>query len=231
MSLLEVKNLNKSYGQQQVLKDFSLTLEKGKVLGLLGPNGSGKTTFIKSVLQFLKIKSGQIHLEGEWMSESLLKDIAYLPDHDFIPGDMSFEMMIQHYKVFFDDFDDLKARTLGTELGIDFNKKFKKLSKGTREKVQLVLTVSRNAKLYIFDEPIAGVDPAARELIIRTIINNYNKSSSVILCTHLIADVEPILDEFIFLKEGSVYKSGTVDEVREEQGKTLEDLFKEVFAC
>lgn len=231
MSLLEIKALNKSFGQTHVLKNLSFKVEEGKIIGLLGPNGSGKTTLIKSILQFLKTQSGNILFEGHFLNETHLKDISYLPDHDFLPDDMNFQKILEYYQMFFEDFDVEKAKTLAQNLNIDFEQKIKKMSKGTREKIQLILVVSRQAKLYILDEPIAGVDPAARELIIKTIIGNYNPSSSVLISTHLIADVESILDEFIFLKEGQIYQQGNVDEVREQQGKSLEDLFKEVFVC
>lgn len=231
MSLLEIKALNKSFGQTHVLKNLSFKVEEGKIIGLLGPNGSGKTTLIKSILQFLKTQSGNILFEGHFLNETHLKDISYLPDHDFLPDDMNFQKILEYYQMFFEDFDVEKAKTLAQNLNIDFEQKIKKMSKGTREKIQLILVVSRQAKLYILDEPIAGVDPAARELIIKTIIGNYNPSSSVLISTHLIADVESILDEFIFLKEGQIHQQGNVDEVREQQGKSLEDLFKEVFVC
>lgn len=231
MALLEIKNLKKSYGQNTVLNDFNFSLEEGKIVGLLGPNGSGKTTLIKSILQLLAYNQGRIYLNGELISEKSMKDIAYLPDHDFLPDDFTTEEAIKHYKTFFADFDEVRARKIAQELNIELGKKFKKLSKGTREKVQLLLTISRNAKLYIFDEPIAGVDPAAREFILKMILQNYNKASSVIISTHLIADVENILDHFVFLKDGKVEREGTVDSVRETYEKTLEDLFKEVFQC
>lgn len=231
MKILEVKDLKKSYGKFNALNGIDLSLENSKIVGLLGPNGSGKTTFIKIMNGLLQPTSGEAIIDGKIIGVDTKKIVSYLPDKDFLPNDMTSSGMIKYFKDFYSDFDEEKANMMLKSLNIDKNKRIGKLSKGTREKVCLILTMSRNAKVYLLDEPIAGVDPAARDYILNTIITNYNKDGLVIISTHLIADVEPVLDEAIFLKEGNIILHKNVDEIREETNKSLDVYFREVFAC
>ncbi|MDO4833511.1 MAG: ABC transporter ATP-binding protein [Bacillota bacterium] len=229
--IFECRELSKSYSGTQALSDVSLSIESGRIVGLLGPNGSGKTTLIKLANGLLVPNSGEILIEGDRPGISTKTKVAYLPDRDFLPDYMSVAQLMEFYNDFFDDFDTGKTIEMLKNLDIDINSKIKKLSKGTKEKVQLILTMGRNAKVYLLDEPIAGVDPAARDYIIRTIISNYNPEGLVLISTHLIADVEPALDEIIFLKDGRVVLHEEADKVREEKGMSIDGLFREVYRC
>ena len=231
MYLLECKKLTKHYSGHRALENVDLQLGSGRIVGLLGPNGSGKTTMIKLAEGLLQPSSGEILIDGEKPGAATKAKIAYLPDREFLPDYMTIEQLLKFYGDFFADFDALRAEDMLKSLGINKNQKMKKLSKGTKEKVQLILTMSRDAKVYILDEPIAGVDPAARDYILKTIISNYCPDSLVIICTHLIADIESVLDEVVFLKNGSVVLHRNADELREEKGKNIDRLFREVFAC
>lgn len=231
MYALECKQLLKHYSGNRAVDRIDLQLEPGRITGLLGPNGSGKTTLIKLATGLLQPTAGEILIEGEKPGISTKAQVAYLPDREFLPDYMTVTQLLQFYADFYKDFDRAKADAMLQSLGIANNMKYKKMSKGTKEKVQLILTMSRNAKVYLLDEPIAGVDPAARDYILKTIINNYNPDSLVIICTHLIADIESVLDEVVFIKEGKIVLHKNADEVREETGKSVDGLFREVFKC
>ncbi len=231
MYLLECKDLSKSYGSKRALEKVNLQLKSGRILGLLGPNGSGKTTLIKLAEGLLQPSEGQVLINGHIPAEDTKGKVAYLPDREFLPDYMTVEQLLKFYADFFNDFDTERAELMLKNLGINKSHRMKKLSKGTKEKVQLILTMSRDAKIYILDEPIAGVDPAARDYILKTIISNYSPDSLVIICTHLIADIESVLDEVVFLKEGRVVLHKEADVLREETGKSIDGLFREVFKC
>lgn len=231
MSILQCKNLSKRYGAAEALKGIDLELEAGRIVGLLGPNGSGKTTFIKLANGLLKPSEGEILIDGNSPGKETKAEVAYLPDRDFLPDYMSVSQLIKYYSDFFDDMNMAKAEEMLRSLDLDKDMKLKKMSKGTREKVQLILTMSRDAKVYFLDEPIAGVDPAARDYILRTIITNYNPDALVVISTHLIADVENVLDEVVFIKEGKIVLHKEADAIREEEAKSIDGLFREVFKC
>ncbi|MFC3931777.1 ABC transporter ATP-binding protein [Streptococcus dentapri] len=227
--LLQVHHVSKSYGKMQALNDVSLTIPSGKIIGLLGPNGSGKTTLIKLINGLLKQTSGEIVINSFHPSLATKKIISYLPDTSYLDENLTIQNTLNFFQDFYEDFDRQKAEQLLSDLNLNTKEKLKNLSKGNKEKVQLVLVMSRQAKLYILDEPIGGVDPAAREYILRTIINNYSDEASVIISTHLIADIEPVLDDVIFIKEGSIILEGNADDIRSEHGKSLDALFKDLF--
>ena len=229
--IFECKDLVKAYGKTTALKGISLQLESGRIVGLLGPNGSGKTTLIKLANRLLQPTSGELRIAGEKPGVKTKAAIAYLPDKDFLPDWMKTDALVHFYKDVFSDFDAQRAKDMLMSLNIPANQILKKMSKGTREKVQLILTMSRRAQVYLLDEPIAGVDPAARDYILRTIINNYEESALVLISTHLIADVESVLDEAVFLKEGEIVLHRSTDEIREEIGKSVDEYFREVFRC
>ena len=231
MSILQCKNLSKKYGAAEALKGIDLELEAGRIIGLLGPNGSGKTTFIKLANGLLKPTEGEILIDGNKPGRHTKAMVAYLPDRDFLPDYMSVSQLIRYYSDFFDDMNTDKAEEMLRSLDLDKNMKLKKMSKGTKEKVQLILTMSRDAKVYFLDEPIAGVDPAARDYILRTIITNYNPDALVVISTHLIADIENVLDEVVFIKEGNIVLHKDADTIREEEAKSIDGLFREVFRC
>lgn len=230
-TILECKALRKRYGAKEALCDIDLTLESGHIVGLLGPNGSGKTTLMKLACGLIKPTSGQILIEGEQPGPTSKSKVAYLPDTSYLNDNMRVRDVVEMYADFYADFDREAAFALIRDLKVDEGARLSTLSKGTREKVQLVLVMSRRAKLYLLDEPIGGVDPAAREYIINTIIGNYHPESTVLISTHLIYDVEPVLDHALFLKDGRIVMEGGVDELREQSGKSLDALFREVFRC
>ncbi len=232
MPLLECRNLCKSYVSGiPVLNNFNLTLNKGHIVGLLGPNGSGKTTLIKLINGLLTPTSGAVFINGLKPGVESKSVISYLPERTYLEAQSDVKSLIEFFTDFYSDFKPERALMMLQNLNIPVNAKLKTLSKGTKEKVQLILVMSRDASLYILDEPIAGVDPAARDYIIRTIINNYNPEATLLICTHLIQDIENILDEVVFLKYGSVILHSTVDEIRSKHGKTVDMYFREVFAC
>lgn len=231
MYVLECKNLSKHYSGKRALENVDLQLASSRIVGLLGPNGSGKTTMIKLAEGLLQPSAGEILIDGETPGPSSKSKIAYLPDRECLPDYMTVEQLLKFYEDFFKDFDRKRAETMLRNLDILKSSRLKKMSKGTKEKVQLILTMSRDAKIYILDEPIAGVDPAARDYILKTIISNYSPDSLVVICTHLIADIESVLDEVVFLKEGRVVLHRNADELREENGKNIDKLFREVFKC
>lgn len=231
MAILECKGLSKRYGKVAALENVDLSIEPGRVVGLLGPNGSGKTTLIKLINGLLTPTAGEVFIEGQKPGPLTKAAVAYLPDRDYLADWMSVEQQLAFFADFYKDFDRDKAMEMLLRLDIDPTQKFKALSKGTREKVQLILVMSRKAQLYLLDEPIGGVDPATRDFIMDTIIRNYNPEAAVIISTHLIADVEPVLDDVIFLKKGSVFLHEAADSIRETYGKSVDQYFREVFKC
>jgi len=229
--ILECKGLVKNYGPKKVLKGIDLAFSKGKIVGLLGPNGSGKTTFIKIATGLLKENSGEIFIDDKKIGVETKAVVSYLPERTYLEKSMRVIDAILFFKAFYADFDDKKALDMLYKLDINVSDKLKTMSKGTKEKVQLILVMSRKAKIYFLDEPIAGVDPAARDYIINTIINNYNENSTIVISTHLINDIEKVLDEVVFIKNGEIVLNRNVDELREECGKSIDSLFREVFKC
>ena len=227
--LLVCKNLTKKYGNVTALNSVNITLESGKIVGLLGPNGSGKTTLIKILNGLLTPTEGRVLIDGELPGVETKKIVAYLPDNVYLNSWMTVKQIVDYFKDFYADFREELAYQMLERLDIALGKKLKSLSKGNKEKVCLILTMSRNAKLYVLDEPIAGVDPAARDYVISTIINNYNPDATVLISTHLIADIEQVLDEVVFIQNGQVLLQKTVDAIREENGKSVDALFREVF--
>ncbi len=231
MAVLECMHLTKKYGGLTALDQIDLSLEPGRIVGLVGPNGSGKTTLIKLAQHLLTPTEGEILLGGIAPGARTKRFVSYLPDRDFLPLWMNVKSLLSFYEDFYEDFDAGRAAQMLQALEIDQNMTFKKLSKGTREKVQLIMTMSRNAGLYLLDEPIAGVDPAARDYILRTIIGNYSENALVLISTHLIADVEPILDEVVFLKQGHIELHENTDALRERTGMSVDNYFREVYRC
>ena len=231
MSLLECKGLNKNFGGKFALHDVNLQIEPGRIVGLLGPNGSGKTTLIKLVNGLLVPNSGEVLIEGRKPSPETKALVSYLPERIALDESMTAQQAVQFYADFYDDFRRESAEEMIANLGLDAAQRIKTMSKGTKEKLQLILVMSRKARLYLLDEPIGGVDPATRDYILRTIITNYSEDASVIISTHLIADVEQVLDEVIFLREGCVELHDTVDHIRSDLGKSVDALFREVFRC
>lgn len=229
--ILECKNLVKSYGSKEALKGIDLTINKGRIVGLLGPNGSGKSTLIKLANGLLTETSGEILIAGKKPGVETKKIVSYLPERTYFNDWMKVSEIIKFFQDFYEDFNPEKAYDMLKRLNIDPKDKLKTMSKGTKEKVQLILVMSREADLYLLDEPIAGVDPAAREYILNTIINNYNENATVVISTHLISDIEQILDDVIFISYGTVALCKSVDEIREGEGKTVDALFREVFKC
>lgn len=230
--LVEVSNLTKVYDKRKTaLNGLNLTLKRGRIVGLLGPNGSGKTTLIKILNGLLVPTEGEVLINGNKPGAQTKARVSYLPERTYFSNSMKVSELLTYFKDFYEDFRVERAKEMLGSLNIDENARIKTLSKGTREKVQLILVMSRDADLYILDEPIAGVDPAARDYIIRTIITNYNENATVLLSTHLISDIENILDEVIFIKEGSLILQATVEEIRESEGKSVDSYFREVFAC
>ena len=215
-----------------VLKDLNIEFPAGKIVGLLGPNGCGKSTLIKLACGLLSADSGKIYICGKERSEESNSLISYLPERTYFSSWMKVNELLSYFSDFYSDFDEALARKMLADLGIDPDAKLRALSKCTKEKVQLVMVMARRAKIYFLDEPIAGVDPAARDYILQTIIGNYNPEATVVITTHLLYDIEPILDNFFFMGyNGEIKLSGVADEVREEYGKSLDEIFKEVFKC
>mgnify|MGYP001623942494 FL=1 len=231
MALLEVNHITKSYGKNKVLDDVTFNIEKGKIVGILGPNGSGKTTLIKLINDLLKEDRGTIKIDGLNKGVETKKIVSYLPDKNYLNQNMTVLELLNYFKDFYEDFRINKAKELINKLHLDLNQELKTMSKGTKEKVQLILVMSRKAKLYILDEPIGGIDPAARDYIIDTILTNFNDDASLLISTHLISDLEKVLDEVIFLKNGKVVRTGSTDNIRKETNKSINDLFREEFKC
>ncbi|MBW6408712.1 ABC transporter ATP-binding protein [Clostridium weizhouense] len=229
--ILECKNLVKHYGGKEALKGIDLKINRGRIVGLLGPNGSGKSTLIKLANSLLTPTSGEILIAGNKPGVETKKIVSYLPERTYLNDWMKVSDIIDFFRDFYDDFNSEKAYDMLQKLNINPKDKLKTMSKGTKEKVQLILVMSREAELYFLDEPIAGVDPAARDYILNTIINNYNENATVIISTHLISDIEQVLDDVIFISYGEIFLTKSVDEIREEHGKTVDALFREVFKC
>lgn len=231
MPILECRGVSKYFGAVRALDGVSFTVEPGRIVGLLGPNGSGKTTLIKLANGLLTPTGGEILVDG-WKPGTETKAIvSYLSDKEYLPDWMTARQLIDFFGDFYDDFDAARARDMLSRLGIREDMRIKQMSKGTREKAQLIMVMSRQAKLYLLDEPIGGVDPATRDYILDTIIRNYNPEAAVVISTHLIADVEQVLDDVIFIQNGRILLQSSVDAIREEQGKSVDQYFREVFRC
>lgn len=229
--ILECQRLTKKYGNFYALSDLNLILERGQIAGLLGPNGSGKTTLIKLANGLLTPTDGHIMINGLSPCADTKKIVSYLPDRSFINEHMRVREVLSYYEDFYENFSRERASGMLDSLEIDRHSRLQSLSKGTKEKVQLILVMSRVSDLYILDEPIGGVDPAARDYILRTILTNYDGNATVLVSTHLIADIENVLDRVIFLKNGQLALNASVDEIRMQYGKSVDALFREVFKC
>ena len=229
--IVEAKNLNKNYGGFRALNDFNFTVEPGRIVGLLGPNGSGKTTFIKILSGLLTYDSGSVLIDGKAPGYESKALVSYLPERPYFNSWMRVDECLDYFEDFYEDFDRVIAEKMLSDLNVSTEAKLKTLSKGTKEKVQLILVMARRAKLYLLDEPIAGVDPAARDYILDTIISTYNKDASIIISTHLIADVEKVLDDFVFISGGHIVVGGSVQALREAKNMSIDEYFREVFKC
>ena len=231
MAVLECKNLTKQYGHVTALEDVSFSIEPGRIVGLLGPNGSGKTTLIKLANGLLTPTSGELTICNADPGKETHAIVSYLPERTSIPLWMTASQLLDFYQDFYKDFRRDAAEEMLAHLNIPAKQRIKQMSKGTREKVQLIMVMSRAAKLYLLDEPIGGVDPATRDYILSTIIGNYDPEAAVVISTHLISDVEKVLDEVIFINQGHVMLQSSVDQIREEKGMSVDELFREVFKC
>lgn len=231
MELLKCINLNKNYGSKKVLKDINFSISEGKIIGLLGKNGTGKSTLIKLINDLLVPTSGKILILGKEIGVESKNVISYLPERTYLDKSMSVKEVIDYFADFYEDFDKIKATKLLKDLDLDISEKLIKMSKGMQEKVQLVLVMSRKAKLYILDEPLGGVDPATRDYILDTILNNFDEGASVIISTHLIADIERILDEVIFIDNGKIILTGEADEIRNKENSSIDEVFRRMFKC
>jgi ABC-2 type transport system ATP-binding protein len=231
MELVECKKLCKSYDEKQVLKDVNLKIPKGKIIGLLGKNGTGKTTLIKLINDLLTPTSGEVLIKGKKPGVESKDIIAFLPERTYLDREMSVKDAIKYFEEFYTNFDSKKAVKLLKDLDLDINSKIAKMSKGMQEKLQLILVMSRNAELYILDEPLGGVDPATRDYILDTILSNFNEGASVIISTHLIADIERILDEVIFIDKGEIIVTSSADELRNKENASIDEIFRRYFKC
>lgn len=231
MDLVKCIDVYKNYGNKKVLNKINLVIPKGKIIGLLGKNGTGKSTLIKLINDLLTPTSGEILVNGEKVGIESKKIISYLPERTYLDKSMKVKQVIQYFEDFYDDFDSSKARKLLADLDLDIEEKLAKMSKGMQEKVQLVLVMSRNASLYILDEPLGGVDPATRDYILDTILHNFNEGASVIISTHLIADIERILDEVIFIDKGKIILQSDADELRRKEDASIDEVFRRMFKC
>lgn len=230
-NIAEFNDVYKKYGKKQVLEEFNLSIPKGKIVGLLGPNGSGKTTMIKLLNGLTQCDKGNVFINGLKPSVKTKEIVSYLPDRNYLNEDMNVKELLKLFSDFYKDFDINKAKEMIKNLNLEENEKIKSMSKGTKEKVGLILVMSRNAKLYILDEPIGGVDPASRAYIIKTILKNFNEDSTLLIATHLINEIENICDEVIIISKGEILLKGNVDEIREEKGMSIDTLFREEFKC
>jgi len=229
--IIECRGLTKKFGSKMALNNVNLKIERGQIVGLLGPNGSGKTTFIKLANELLKPTGGEILIDGKKPGVETKKIVSYLPERTYLNDWMKVHDIIAFFKDFYPDFQAERAYEMLKSLDINPGDRLKTMSKGTKEKVQLILVMSRKADLYLLDEPIGGVDPAARDYILKTILSNYNENGTVLISTHLISEIENILDYVIFINQGQIVLNATVDEIRGEQGKSVDALFREVFKC
>lgn len=230
-TILECKNVSKAYGKKAALSHINLALEGGHIIGLLGPNGSGKTTLIKLINGLLTPSEGELYINQNPVGIESKKVVSYLPDSTYLESNLKVSEVINYFKDFYADFDENRAYDMLQKLGINPNDRLKTMSKGTKEKVQLILVMSRRAKLYVLDEPIAGVDPAARDYILNVILSNYDPEATILISTHLIADIENILDHVVFIKQGQIVLTASVDAIRQNHGKSVDALFREVFRC
>lgn len=230
-SILECQKLTKKYNNLFALSDFNLTLERGQIVGLLGPNGSGKTTLLKLINGLLTPTKGHVMINNMVPGPETKKIVSYLPERSYLNNHMRVKQILAYFADFYTNFDIVRAQKMLRDLEIDTHSRLNTLSKGTKEKVQLILVMSRDADLFILDEPIGGVDPAARDYILNTILNNYNDNATILLSTHLITDIENILDRVLFVQNGQLCLNATVDEIRSQQGKSVDALFREVFKC
>ena len=231
MKLLEVKNLNKTFDNKEILKDINFSITGGKIIGLLGRNGAGKSTLIKLINDLLTPDSGEILVNGKNIGVESKKVISYLPERTYLNKQMKVSEVIDYFSDFYDNFDSEKAKKLLKDLDLDINQKLTKMSKGMQEKVQLVLVMSRKADLYILDEPLGGVDPATRDYILDTILSNFNEGASVIISTHLISDIERILDEVIFIDKGKIVLQSDADKLRNKEKSSIDEIFRRMFKC
>ena len=231
MELLEIKSLTKSFDDKKILKDVNLSISNGKIIGLLGKNGAGKTTLIKIINDLLTINKGEVLIKGNKIGVESKKVISYLPERTYLNKQMKVCEVINYFKDFYDDFDVDKAKKLLKDLDLDINQNLSKMSKGMQEKVQLVLVMSRNADLYILDEPLGGVDPATRDYILDTILSNFNENASVIISTHLISDIKRILDEVIFIDKGKIILQSDADKLRNKEKLSVDEIFRRMFKC
>ena len=231
MKLLEVKNLKKSFDDKEILKDINFSLSSGKIVGLLGKNGAGKSTLIKLINDLLTPTNGEILVKGNKVGVETKKIISYLPERTYLNKQMKVSDVISYFEDFYDNFDSDKAKKLLKDLDLDVNQKLAKMSKGMQEKVQLVLVMSRNADLYVLDEPLGGVDPATRDYILDTILSNFNENASVIISTHLISDIEKILDEVIFIDKGEIVLQSDADKLRKKEKASIDEIFRRMFKC
>lgn len=229
--LLESNHLCKKFGSLMALQDINLRITRGKIIGLLGPNGSGKSTLIKIINGLMTPSSGELTVNGKTPGVETKKIVSYLPERTYLNEWMKVYELLDYFEDFYEDFRRERAEQMLANLRISIDDKLKNMSKGTKEKVQLILVMSRDADLYVLDEPIGGVDPAARDYILKTIIGNYNENATVLLSTHLISDIENILDEVIFLQYGQIRFHRSVDEIRSQEGKSIDQLFREVYRC
>lgn len=231
MELLECKKLCKSYGDKKILKDVNLKIPKGKIIGLLGKNGTGKTTLIKLINDLLTPTSGEVLINGKKTGVESKKVISYLPEKTYLDREMRVRDAINYFEEFYDNFDTKRATKLLKDLDLDIDTKIGKMSKGMQEKLQLILVMSRNASLYILDEPLGGVDPATRDYILDTILSNFSEGASVIISTHLISDIERILDEVIFIDKGKIVLTSSTDELRKKEKASIDEIFRRNFKC
>ena len=231
MKLLEVKNLSKSFDNKEILKDVNFSFSSGKIIGLLGKNGAGKSTLIKLINDLLTPNNGEILIKGNKVGVETKKIISYLPERTYLNKQMKVSEVISYFEDFYDNFDSDKAKKLLKDLDLDIDQKLSKMSKGMQEKVQLVLVMSRNADLYVLDEPLGGVDPATRDYILDTILSNFNENASVIISTHLISDIEKILDEVIFIDKGQIVLQSDADKLRNKENASIDEIFRRMFKC
>ena len=229
--LLEFKNVTKKFDNKVILDNINLKIEKGRIVGLLGKNGAGKSTLIKLINDLLTIDSGEILFNGKKIGVFSKSHISYLPERTYLDKDMKVSSVIKYFEEFYDDFNTKKAYKLLKDLDLDIDKKISKMSKGMQEKLQLVLVMSRDADLYILDEPLGGVDPATRDYILDTILSNFKEGSSVIISTHLISDIERILDDVVFIDKGKIILTGSADELREKEKSSIDEIFRRMFKC
>lgn len=231
VELLECKNLYKEFDNKTILQDINLKIPRGKIIGLLGKNGAGKTTLIKLINDLLTPTSGEILINGEKPGVHSKEIISYLPERTYLDKEMTIKQVIKYFGEFYKNFDSARAVRLLKDLDLDINKKISKMSKGMQEKLQLILVMSRNAELYILDEPLGGVDPATRDYILDTILSNFSEGASVIISTHLISDIERILDEVIFVDKGKIILTSSADELRNKENTSIDEIFRRYFKC